>query len=110
MLSATLVGYVFQAVETRTHNDKTFHAMKLKLSQNKNSYIYVDCFVNDGILKYASTIEKDSTVLIFGDLSVSAYTNKQGEPCPKVHCQVKSIKLIAKAHPKEKEMEQEIPW
>lgn len=49
MLSATLVGYVFQAVETRTHNDKTFHAMKLKLSQNKNSYIYVDCFVNDGI-------------------------------------------------------------
>jgi len=110
MLSVTLVGYVFQAVETRTHNEKTFHSLKVKVSQSKNSYIYVDCFVNEGILKYASLIEKDSTVLIFGDLSISAYTTKQGEPAPKIHCQVKSIKLISKPQVKQKELDQEIPW
>jgi len=115
MFLGTLVGYVFQPVETKTKDDKSFHVMRVKVAQTKNNYLYFDCFVNESIFKYASTIEKDSLVLIYGDVSASAYINKKSEPTAKLHCQVKHIRTISKPQPKEpvdliKEIGDDIPW
>jgi len=98
-----IVGYLFQPAETKTHNGKTFHIMKVKVANNKHGYIFVDCFLNEGILKYASLIEKDSQVLVCGDIIIGAYTSKTGEPSPKITCQVKVVKAVGKPQEKDKQ-------
>ena len=84
--------------------------MKVKVANNKQGYIFVDCFLNEGILKYASLIEKDSQVLVCGDIIIGAYTSKTGEPSPKITCQVKLVKTIGKPQAQEKQNLEDFPF
>ena len=106
MLTANLVGYVFQSAEQKVAGDKTFYVMKIRVLQTKNSYIFVECYLNEGIYRYAKMIEKDALVYVFGDLTTNAYNNKQNEASPKVTCQVKHIKSLT---PKQKSVQEEKP-
>ena len=108
MLIANFTGYIFSPAEMKTHNDKSFFVMKVKVPIQKNN-VFIECYLNEGIFKYAKDMEKDSQVFIHGDLLISAYTSKEGQPQPKVHCQVKHIKTLTKPQKKEEKSSDDIP-
>ena len=109
MLNATLIAYVFAPVETIEKNGKSFHVLKVKYIAGKDQKpTYVEAYISDGQFKYAALAKAGDTVVLMGDLSVSAYTGKDGQPKAKLSLFVKSQKLISK-EAKEPSKE-EMPW
>jgi hypothetical protein len=110
MINVTLVAYVFAPLESITKNDKTFHVLKVKYYPGKEQKpVYVEAYISDGQFKYASLAKPGDTVVLVGDLSVSAYINKENQPKARLSLFVKSQKLISK-EAKEEKQEQEIAW
>ena len=109
MLNVTLVAYVFAPIETIDKNGKSFHVLKVKYYPGKEQKpIYVEAYISDGQFKYASLAKPGDTVVLVGDLSVSAYVNKENQPKPRLSLFVRSQKLISKDAKEEKQ--QEIEW
>lgn len=109
MIHCTLVAYVFAPIETIEKNGKTFHVLKVKYLPGKDQKpVFVEAYISDGQFKYASLAKAGDTVVLIGDLSVSAYTGKDGQPKAKISLFTKSQKLISKEQKQEKE--EDIPW
>jgi len=108
MIHVTLVAYVFAPVESIEKNGKTFHVLKVKYLPGKDQKpVFVEAYISDGQFKYAALAKPGDTVILLGDLSVSAYMGKDGQPKPKVSIFVKSQKLVSK---EKTEKGEDIPW
>lgn len=111
MISVTLVAYVFAPLETIEKNGKSFHVLKVKYYPGKEQKpIYVEAYISDGQFKYASLAKPGDTVVLLGDLSVSAYINKENQAKPRLSLFVRSQKLISKDSKEDKPQTAEIEW
>jgi hypothetical protein len=109
MINATVIAYVFAPVETIEKNGKTFHVLKVKYNPGKEQKpVFIEAYISDGQFKYASLAKAGDTVVLIGDLSVSAYTGKDGQPKAKISLFARSQKLISKEQKAEKG--EDIPW
>lgn len=111
MLSVTLVAYVFAPLESIQKNDKTFHVLKVKYYPGKEQKpVYVEAYISDGQFKYASLAKAGDTVVLVGDLSVSAYVSKENQPRPRLSLFVRSQKLISKEQKPDNTASEDIAW
>lgn len=113
---ATILGYVYSPVESKSKDNRTFNVFKIRYSQSKSNYVFADVYITDNQAKYLGELSKGEQIIITGELSILAYLNKEGQPIPKASIQAKSLKKIYTDAPKEKspnqekQEEQEFPW
>lgn len=114
MMVANVVGYVFAPVEKITKNDKSFHVLKIKCPNSKQSEhksYFIECYLSDSQTKYANYAKVGDIVFLTGELIISSYISKTGEAKSKVGMFVKTQKIIHSSKEKPEEApKEEIEW
>lgn len=90
----TVLGYVFNPVETKSNEQRSFNVLKIRYQQAKNNYIFADVYVGNHQVKYLSEVQKNDQIIVSGELTISAYINKEGIALPKASIQAQTLKRI----------------
>ena len=98
----TVLAYVFAPVATKSNDERTFHVLKIRYQQTKNNYIFADVYVSESQAKYLHEAKKNDQLIVSGEITVSAYINKEGAAAVKASIQAKSLKRINLNSPVEK--------
>lgn len=107
MLIGNVIGYVFASVETIEKNEKKFHVLKIKCPTGKQpdqKSTFIECYLNESQLKYALFAKQGDIMYLTGELLVSVYMSKTGEPKSKIGMFVKTQKII---HSKKEKSDEE---
>lgn len=96
MKEITIVGNIGRDSETREINGKCYHAFSVAVTEAKQTVWfdilhYFNGQGKDGLGQY---LTKGKKVLVVGDISASAYVNKNNEPVPSLTCWARKIELL----------------